>query len=165
MTGRDNERGRGRGGRGYRGGRGRGRSTGRRQQGRGTPPKKQLEMKFFPHGIGRETQTVTYDTVKEHIVQFVQKTYKNGQDIAVSLRDLKVKDLEPLAPIRGVSEKDQQADKEADQKGMDIQFQAELERYLERKDTLEQNLSRAYALILQTYCNKTMQNRIEEHAE
>ncbi len=42
-------------------------------------------------------------------------------------------------------------------------YQAELERYLDRKDMLEQNLARAYALIFSTYCNKKMQNRIEEH--
>jgi hypothetical protein len=48
---------------------------------------------------------------------------------------------------------------------MDIMYQAELERYLERKDTLDQNLTKAYALIFSTYCNKTMQNRVEEHSE
>jgi hypothetical protein len=58
-------------------------------------------MKFFPHGIGRERQTVTYDTVKDNIVQFVQKTYNNGQDIAISLRDLTIKDLSTLQPVRG----------------------------------------------------------------
>jgi hypothetical protein len=46
---------------------------------------------------------------------------------------------------------------------MGIGFQAELERYLDRADTLEQNMHKAYALIFSTYCNKTMQNRIEEH--
>jgi hypothetical protein len=44
-------------------------------------------------------------------------------------------------------------------------LEAELERYLERKDTLEQNLTKAYALIFSTYCNKTMQNWIEEHPD
>jgi hypothetical protein len=34
----------------------------------------------------------------------------------------------------------------------------QLESSLDRKDTLEQNLARAYALIVSTYCNKTMQN-------
>jgi hypothetical protein len=48
---------------------------------------------------------------------------------------------------------------------MDILYQAELERCLDRKDTLEQNLTKAYALIFSTCCNKTMQNRIEEHLE
>jgi hypothetical protein len=58
-----------------------------------------------------------------------------------------------------------------EQASMDIMYQPELEnqpeleRYLERKDRLEQNLTKAYALIFSTYCNKTMQNRIEEHPD
>jgi hypothetical protein len=79
-------------------------------------------MKFFPHGIGRDTQTVTYDTVKEHIVQYVQKTYKNGQDIAVSLRDLEKKDLESLVPKRGISQADTPAKSLSEQSGLDIQY-------------------------------------------
>jgi hypothetical protein len=121
-------------------------------------------MKFSPHGIGRERQAVTYDTVKDHIVQYVQKTYKNGQHAAVSIRDLQKKDIIPLQRTRGtatggVADKDNKKI----QRGMDIMYQAELERYLDRKDTLEQNLTKAYALIFSTYCNETVQNCIEEH--
>jgi hypothetical protein len=57
------------------------------------------------------------------------------------------------------------ANKITQQAGMDIRFQAELKRYLDRVDTLEQNMHKAYALIFSTYCNKTMQNRIEEHPD
>jgi antitoxin (DNA-binding transcriptional repressor) of toxin-antitoxin stability system len=122
-------------------------------------------MKFFPHGIGRDRQAVSYDTVKDHIVQYVQKTYKNGQDAAVSTRNRVVMDLTPHESTRGTSrDVDATANLKA-QAGMDIMSQAELERYLERKDTLEQNLTKAYALIFSTYCNKTMHNRVEEHPE
>jgi hypothetical protein len=48
---------------------------------------------------------------------------------------------------------------------MDILYQAKLERYIDKKDTLEQNLMNAYALIFSTYCNKTRQNRIKEHTD
>ena len=51
------------------------------------------------------------------------------------------------------------------QAGMDILYQAELERHLDRKATLEQNLHKAYALIFSTYCNNMMRNRIEEHSD
>ncbi len=115
-------------------------------------------MKFYPHGIGRDRQAVTYDTVKDHIVQQIQKNYKNGQDAGVSIRDLVVKDLTPYAPTRGTAADTDAADNVKQQAGMDILYQAELERYLERKDTLEQNLTKAYALIFSTYCNKAMQN-------
>jgi hypothetical protein len=122
-------------------------------------------MKFFPHGIGRDRQTVSYDTVKDHIVQYVQNTYRNGQDAAVSIRNLVVMDLTPHEPTRGKSrDVDATANLKA-QAGEDILYHAERERYLERKDTLEQNLTKAYVLIFSTYCNKTMQNRVEEHPE
>ena len=96
--GRDNRGGRGQnGGRGYRGGRG----TGRYQGTRTFNTSSKLEMKLlYPHGIGIERQTVTYDTVKDHLVQTVQKNFIHGQDIAISLRDLQVKDLSKLKPVR-----------------------------------------------------------------
>ena len=48
---------------------------------------------------------------------------------------------------------------------MDIIYQMEFTRFLERKETLEQNLTRAYALIYSSYCRKMMQHRIEEHPD
>jgi hypothetical protein len=135
--GRDyNRGGRGREGQGYRGGRGNGRFQGRRNW-----------------------------TVKEYIVQVIQKAYKNGQDTAVSIQDLNKKDLTPLQPTRGVAVTADTAETLQLQKGMDIVYQAKLERYLDRKDSLEQNLTKAYALIFSNFCNKTMQNCIEEHPD
>ena len=52
-----------------------------------------------------------------------------------------------------------------EQDGLDIDYQEKLKMYLDRHRTLEQNLPKAYALIYSTYCNKTMQNRIEEHPD
>ena len=117
-------------------------------------------MKFYPHGIGRDRQAVTYDTVKDHIVQQIQKNYKNGQDAAVSIRDLAVKDLTPHAPTRGAAVDTDITENAKQQAGMDILYQAELERYLDRKDQLEQNLAKAYALIFST-CTVTRLYRTE----
>ncbi len=115
-------------------------------------------MKFFPHGIGRDRQAVSYDTVKDHIVQYVQKTYRNGQDAAVSIRNLVIMDLSSHVPNRGIATAADATANLHQQAGIDILYQAELKRYLDRKDMLEQNLAKAYALIFSTYCNKTMQN-------
>jgi hypothetical protein len=103
--------------------------------------------------------------MKDHIVQYVQKTYKNGQDAALSIINVAVMNLTPSVPKRGTATAADNAANVKQQAGMDIMYQAKLERYLDRKDTLEQNLAKAYALIFSTYCNKTMQNRIEEHPE
>jgi hypothetical protein len=115
-------------------------------------------MKFFPHGIARDQQAVSKDYVNYHIVQFIQKTYKNGQDTAVPIRDLTVMDSTSHAPSRAIATATDSTVNQNEQTGIDILYQAKLERYLDRKDTLEQNLAKAYALIFSTYCNKTMQN-------
>jgi len=43
------------------------------------------EIKFVPFYAGKQ-QTKTYDTVKEHIILQIQKTYKSGSDIVEILR-------------------------------------------------------------------------------
>jgi hypothetical protein len=48
-------------------------------------------------------------------------------------------DLTPHVPIRGASTAADNAASLRQQAGMDILYQAKLERHLERKDTLEQN--------------------------
>jgi hypothetical protein len=85
--------------------------------------------------------------------------------VSDAIRDLKKKDLTPSQPTRGVAVAADMAETLQLQKGMDIIYQAKLEKYLDRKDTLEQNLTEAYALIFSNFCNKTMQNRIEEHPD
>ena len=46
-----------------------------------------------------------------------------------------------------------------------IHYTVEVQNYMDRKITLDTNLGRAYVLILSTYCNRTMQHRIEEHPD
>ena len=146
------------------GGRGRGRYQGRGRS-KNSSSLKELEMKFFPHGKGKDWQTVMYDTVKDHIVQYIQKTYKNGQDIRVSLQDLQKKDLDPIWLIQGSATGTDDAAKKTALDGLDIIYQAEITRYLKCKEMLAKNLSKAYTLIFSTYCNKIMQHRIEEHPD
>jgi hypothetical protein len=77
---------------------------------------------------------------------------------------IQAENLTSHEPSRGSSTRMNAAENlKQQQAGIDIMNQAELERYLERKDTLEHNLTKAYAPIFSTYCNKTMHNRIEEH--
>ena len=54
------------------------------------------ELKFAPHQPGKP-QKVAYDSLKDHILLQIQKTYKNGQDVAEALRLLA--DAEPGARL------------------------------------------------------------------
>ena len=91
-------------------GRGRGRRTGR--QGRGFSNRNKRNsysnnnynnntttLKFFPHSAGKQ-QSVTYDSVKEHIIKQIQKTFTYGQDIATTLNDLQLIDLVQYKPTK-----------------------------------------------------------------
>ena len=79
--GRDYYRARGQGDHGYR----RGRSSYGSRSNRTTRMTKKVEMKFYLQGTGKYQQMSTYEMVKDYIIQYVQKTYDYGQDIAKSL--------------------------------------------------------------------------------
>ena len=122
-------------------------------------------MKFYPHTVGTQSQSVTYDTVKDHIVQYVQKTYKNGLDIAESLDKEVMKDMTTLAPSRFISTNTDEAAKQVEQDGYDILYKVNLQEHIKRVQQLEENKTKAYSLIYSTYCNRVMQLRVEEHKD
>ena len=158
-------------GRDFRGGRS-SRSTGGRGRGRGgkgghggrSSSSNGPEMKFYPHGSGKG-QSVTYATVKDHIINYVQRTYRHGKDVALSLRNLEKEDLSTIRPQRMVSTNDDVTVKAVEQAGLDIDYQEEMKQFLDRKRALDENLDKAYALIFGTYCSKSIQSRVEEHPE
>ena len=55
--------------------------------------------------------------------------------------------------------------KKIQQDGFDILYQAKINRHVERRDNLRANTPKAYSLIMEKYCAKGMQNRIEEHPD
>ena len=152
------------------GGRGRGRSSGRSNRGFKNKSKdnstksKEKEMKFSPQSHGKGS-TATYATVKDVLIQSIQKSYKGGHDVAKSLKDMQVIDLTTEEPLRAIATDADAATKQMLQAGMDIKYQEELRRFLDRKDALKEGLTKAYALIFTNYCTRAMQSRIEEHPE
>jgi hypothetical protein len=145
------EGGRGRG-RGF--GRGRGRLSGRSY----IPPKApERELKFSPIQYQANTQGATYATVKDAIIQQIEKTYKGGIDIGQSLEDMKEVDLISAIPIRVIATSEEPEEKLVEQAGLDIMYDNEVGRY-----PLREGLNKAYALIFTTYCTKQMQARIEQ---
>ena len=131
---------------------------------------KQVEMKFLPHTTGSNRLTATYETVKTHTEQYVQKMYKHGQDITESLRELEKKDLTTKMLMRRMSRLTilaEERNRKIEQDEYNVFYTVEIQNYMDRKNTLDTNLGRAYALILSTYCDGTMQHHIdsEEHPD
>ena len=147
-------------------GRGRG-STGRQRSTSTTNNSQANEMKFAPHYPGKP-QKVTYETLKDHIILQVQKTYKYGGDIADALRTMTATTalVEPQRQVvvydsSNVNDPIKMANLQIQQQGYDLDYREEYRIYNTRKEQYEDNLIKAYALIF-SYCNKVMQNRIEE---
>jgi hypothetical protein len=70
-----------------------------------------------------------------------------------------------VEPTRIISLETDATTRVVDQAGLDIKYQEELRRHLDRKNALREGLNKAYALIFTNYCTKMMQSRIKEHPD
>jgi hypothetical protein len=64
---------------------------------------------------------VTYQTVKDYIIQLVQKSVRNGKDVADSLRKMEKIDRTKHMPTRKISQ-ETGADKVTEQEGFDMLY-------------------------------------------
>ena len=127
----------GRGGRGFAGcsgGRGRFDSNKKKSNSVRDNNTKKEDDKFAPHQVGKQP-TVTYDTVKERIEQYIQKNYSHGIDLAESLREGVYKNLAKEKPMRKLTSCDEHkmSDGKTDefmmkitQDELDLEYQQEL---------------------------------------
>ena len=97
--GRNYNRGGSNGGRGRGRGRGNYRTNSGSNSSRSSSSRQQLELKFAPNTQGRPTHA-TYATIKDVIVQQIQKTYECDYDIASSLDNMELYDIEADKPVR-----------------------------------------------------------------
>ena len=145
-----------------------------------TTESKKQTMEFTPHTAGKH-QSVTYDTVVEHILQDIQKDLKNRSDMAVNLRngvDTGVPIFKPRRQIarriKTVFKNEEQGEGESSeafddpkeelrmkQEGYDMEYTLDLKEWKVRQNTYEENKFKAYTIVF-GYCNRTMQNRIKE---
>jgi hypothetical protein len=121
-------------------------------------------MKVVPHGIGKDRQTATYQTVKDYIIQLVQKSFRNGKDVADSLRRMQKIDMTKNMPTRKIS-RATGTDKDMEQEGFDMLYKAEINIYAKRKHEFEDNMNKTNSLIFLQHCKKTIQDRITGHPE
>jgi hypothetical protein len=124
----------------------------------------QIEYKFTPHTTSK-TRRATFSTVKDHLVNKIQRDFKGGKDIADSLIAMQRVDLSQYMPIMQTSTKKDDTARANEQKQFDMIYRAKIEKFIERETDLEQGMPKAYSLIYSTYCTTTMQTRIEEHKD
>ena len=86
-------------------------------------------------------------------------------DAAISLRDLEKKDLNNERPVRQISTNTDDKTRSLEQDGFDMLYQSKIKQFIERKEALDDNLHKAYALIYGSYCSKAIQSRVEDHPD
>jgi hypothetical protein len=95
----------------------------------------------------------------------VKKSFRNGKDVADSIRKMDRIDMTSRIPIRRLSGATNADDRATEQKGYDILYQAEIGMYTKRKHKLEDNMNKTYSLIYLQHCTKTIQDRIHVHPD
>ncbi len=117
-------RGNGRG-RGGRGGRGRGgRSNGKEGSTNNNNNNNKTDLRFAPQSTNKAS--ASYNTVKEAIIGYIQKTYTEGRDVVRSLKKMTKVDIDAEIPRRLVSRATDEDVAIFEQEALNIQYQGEL---------------------------------------
>jgi hypothetical protein len=123
------------------------------------------EYKFATQSTNNSLQYASYNTVKDKIAQHIQKIYRYGMDIAKCIREMRVINLDDELPEPQISTLADETAREKQQKVFDMKLDKALDRHMARENYLQENLPKAYALIMDEYVTKTMRDRIEEQAD
>jgi hypothetical protein len=98
------------------------------------------EMKFVLHGIGKERLTVTYQTVKDYIIQRTgpKDIQKQKRCSCGSLRNMEKINMSKHMLKRKILQETKTDDKATKQEGFDILYsKAEIDMYPKRKHQFE----------------------------
>ena len=163
-------------------GRGRGRSNGRgnRSAARGgnnngnkkpynngqgnnyKPTKKTLSD--YIYYLGSAKQAANYEVTTDYLLNHIKKTFVFGNDIASALYDKTPYNVDQHKPSLKFSTSKNDDQKAAENEQFKIEFKAEYDAYMKRKQTYESNYNKAYALLWEQ-CAKGMQSKIESRTD
>jgi hypothetical protein len=103
----------------------------------------QVEYKFTPHTTSK-TRRATFSTVKDHLVNKIQRDFKGSKDIADSLIAMQKVDLSQYMPTMQTSTKKDNTAQANEQKQFDIIFRAKIEKFIERENDLDSFFGKSY---------------------
>ena len=141
----------------------------------GHEKRKEKEMKFATQEQSTKSLYGTFNVTKDAIVADVQAKYKFRTDIAKAIRDRKKFEINNIRPVREIAKlsnaetqllttnAERNSRIEQKQKGLNIEYKASVHMFIECKCMLEENEAKAFSLIINKYCTKEMQNRVQTH--
>lgn len=129
-------------------------------------PKKETKKSVtdYNYYLGSAKQASDYEATTEFLVNYVIKTFDYGDDIGQALKELEYPDPVHWRPIMQQSTNTDNVQKEFENKQFEIEFKAEFDIYMKRKQTLDSNKPKAYAFLWER-CTKGMKNKIESRTD
>ena len=137
--------------------------SGRGRGGNSNKPKKK-QLADYVYYLGSVRQAADYETTTQYLVNHIKATFDYGIDIATALDDLQPFDASVHKPKLSVSRSTNDETKAAANRQFEIEFKAELDVYMKRKQAYENNLTKAYAFLWE-HCTKSMQSKIEARTD
>ena len=122
------------------------------------PSKKTLADQIYY--LGSAKQAADFETTTEFLINHIKKTFNFGNDIGTALENYEEFDISVHKPTLQTSNSTDDDIKTAENKQFEIEFKAEFDAFMKRKQSLETNMSKAYAFLWEQ-CAKAMQNKIE----
>ena len=90
--------------------------------------------KFAPNTGGGKVHYATYASTKEKVIEHAQEKMTNGHDVVKSIKLGHMIDMKAEEPVREKSTETDPIKRADDQKGLDIKYEAELHRHMDRRD-------------------------------
>jgi hypothetical protein len=119
--------------------------------------KKSIEDYFFY--VGSSKQASDFETASEFLVNYVKKTFDRGNDVAEALRTLTPENTKLWKPTLQFSAATEDTKVKQENRQHELEYKANLDKFMRRKRSYDDNLFKAYALIWER-CAKAMQNKI-----
>ena len=111
------------------------------------------ELSDCVYYLGSAKQASDYETTTEYLINHVKKTFEYGNDIGTALMDLQEPDSDLWKPNMQVSVATDDDTKAAESRQYEIEFKADYDGYRARVLALENNKTKAYALLWER-CSK-----------
>jgi hypothetical protein len=114
--------------------------------------------------LGSAKQAADYETTTEFLINHIRKTFPSGNDIATALEELQRYSIAQHKPTFQFSTEADPVMRDAEDEQFKIEFKAEFDGYMKRKQSLETNITKAYAFLWEQ-CTKGMQTKIESNSD
>ena len=124
-----------------------------------------MVYKFALMTSDKSVKYATFEEVKEKLTNFVQKEYDFGRDVAWTLREMEMKDIDAEIPVQKESKLFDKTAKGKQNATFKSIFDCELKEHVARKRHFRNNLSAIYALITDEYCTEAMLSYIEQRSD